>query len=84
MLRGGVEYLVSGYNCQDMHAAILKHIESAGFATSVHRMDDYCELHAVPVPKGEPVYISRVDADGPDDLYLAACELARICRVELE
>jgi hypothetical protein len=66
-----------------MHRPILRHIKSMGFATSVHRMGDYCEVHAVPLPAGEPVYVSRVDGDGPDELYVAACELARMVGVNL-
>jgi hypothetical protein len=42
------------------------------------------ELHAVPLPLGEPVYVSRVDGDGPDELYVAACELAPMVGVDLE
>ena len=33
-------------------------------AIASNAWDDYCEMHGVPVPKGEPVYISRIDADG--------------------
>ena len=53
-----------------MHEAILRQIESLGYATSVHRMGDYCELHAVQVPAGEPVHIARVDGDLPQ-MYTA-------------
>ena len=41
-------------------------------------------MHAVPIPAGEPVYLSRVDGDGDDDVYRAACELARMCGVDVE
>ena len=64
-----------------MHLTVLRQIESLGFATSVHRMGDYCELHAVTVPAGEPVYLVRVDGDSADDVFLAACELALMCGV---
>ena len=46
--------------------------------------DDYCELHAVPLPAGEPVHIARLDGDSDDDVYRAACELAGMCGVDLE
>jgi hypothetical protein len=65
-----------------MHAVVLRHIESLGFATSVHRMCEYCELHAVTVPAGEPVYLVRVDGDSDDDVFLAACEMAAMCGSE--
>ena len=67
-----------------MHAPILRHIESLGFATSVHRMGAYCELHAMPIPVGEPVYLPRVDGDSDEDVDRAACELARMCGVDVE
>lgn len=67
-----------------MHAAILRHLDSLGYATSIHRMGDYVELHAVPLPAGEPLYIARVDGDSGDDVYRAACELAALCGVDLE
>jgi len=59
--------------------SILRRIETHGYATSVHRMGDYCELHAVPLPAGKPLHLSRVDGDSDDDVYMAACELARMC-----
>jgi hypothetical protein len=64
-----------------MHTDVLRRIESHGYATSLHIMGDYCELHAVPLPTGEPVFVSRVDGDGPEDLFVAACELARMVGV---
>jgi hypothetical protein len=48
-----------------MHGAILRHIESMGYATSVHQMGEYVEFHAVPIPTGEPVYVSRWTGIGP-------------------
>jgi hypothetical protein len=33
---------------------ILRQIELLGYATSVHRMGEYAELHAVKLPDGEP------------------------------
>jgi hypothetical protein len=36
------------------------------------------------LPAGEPVHLSRADGESDDDLYVAACELARMCRVGLE
>jgi hypothetical protein len=67
-----------------VHAHTLRQIESLGFLTSVHRMGDYCELHAAKLPDGEPVYIARSDADTEDGVSAAACELARMCGVDLE
>jgi hypothetical protein len=46
-----------------MHARILRHLESLGFLTSVHRMGEYCELHAVKLPEAEVVHIARADGD---------------------
>jgi hypothetical protein len=62
--------------------AILRQIEAARFVTSVHRMGDYCELHAVKLPAGEPMYISRADGDSDADVYRAAREPAASCGVE--
>jgi hypothetical protein len=67
-----------------MHGAILRHIEFLGYATSVHRMGEYCELHAVPIPAGEPVYLSRVDGDSDGGVYRAVCALARMCGVAVD
>ena len=60
-----------------MHRPNLKHIESVGYATSVHRMGEYCELHAKPIPAGEPVYLSW-NGDRDADFYVpeAASALA--------
>ena len=67
-----------------MHAAILRHVESAGDATSVHRMGAYCELHAVRKPDAGEVHIARAEGDGDEEVYRAACELARMVGVDLE
>ena len=67
-----------------MHGLILRRLESLGYATSVHRMGDYCELHAVKLPEGEPLYLARADGETDIDVYLAACDLARMCGVELQ
>ena len=63
---------------------ILQQIEAIGYATSVHRMGAYCELHAVPLPAGEPLYLSRVDGETDEDVNVAALELARMCGVKVE
>ena len=47
-------------------------------------MGAYCELHAVKLPEAEVVHIARADGDSDDDVYLAACELARMCGVDVE
>ena len=59
---------------------VLKLIESFGYATTVHRMGDYVELHAVSLPTGDPVFQSRADGDSDDLVYVAALELARMVR----
>lgn len=63
-------------------SAILREIDRAGLATSVHRMGDYVELHAVPVPDAETIHIARVEGDCDIGLLLAARELARMCGIE--
>ena len=45
-------------------------------------MGEYCELHAVQLPDGELVRIAR--AEGDEEVYLAACELARMCGIALK
>jgi hypothetical protein len=64
--------------------AILKQIESLGYAVSVHRIPSsllgtvgaFVELHAVKVPEGTPVYMTRhADGAGDDEAYAATCEL---------
>jgi hypothetical protein len=69
-----------------MHAAILRDLEALGYATSVRRLGDHCELHAVNVMPGieEPVHIARVDGDTDEDVYRAARALAEMCGVDLE
>jgi hypothetical protein len=64
-------------------ASIHREIDRAGFATSVHRMGDYVEFHAVPLPNAETVHVARVQGDTDATAYLAACELARMCGIEL-
>jgi hypothetical protein len=67
-----------------MHATILRQIESAGYATSVHRMGQRCELHAVRKRDVGEVHIARAEGDGDEQVYLAACELARMVGVDME
>jgi hypothetical protein len=67
-----------------MHESVWRQIEPLGYATSAHRMGDYCEVHAVKLPDGELVRIARAEGDGDEEVYLAAWELARMCGVELE
>jgi hypothetical protein len=42
-----------------------------------------CELRAVKLPEAEFVHIARADGDSDEDVYTAACELARMCGVKL-
>jgi hypothetical protein len=67
-----------------MHAPILRQFESLGFLTSVHRMGDYCEIRAAKPPDGVPLYLARSDDDTKAGAFAAACELARMCGVDLE
>jgi hypothetical protein len=62
---------------------ILRHLESLGFLTSVHRMGEYCEPHAAH-PGGTEVKIARSDQLTAQGVYPAACELARTRGVDLE
>lgn len=65
-------------------ASILREIDRAGFATSVHRMGDYVKLHAIRVPHAEVVHIARAEGDCDVGLLLGARELARMCGIDLE
>jgi hypothetical protein len=67
-----------------VHESLLRQIESLGYATSVHRMGEYVELHGVPLPAGEPVRIVRVDGDGEEQVYRAARALAEMVGIGLE
>jgi hypothetical protein len=64
-------------------SAIISQIETLWYATIVHRMGDYCEMHAV-LLKDPGQHISRVDGDSDDDAYRAACLLAEMVGMELE
>ncbi len=73
--------------------AIIKQIESLGYAVSIHRIPAsllgtvgaFVELHAVKVPEGEPVCVARnADGAGDDELYSATCALAKIVGIELD
>jgi len=64
--------------------AIIKQIESLGYAVSVQRVNDTVEMHAVKVPEGEPVWMARnADGDGEQETYLAVCELARMVGIRI-
>jgi hypothetical protein len=52
-------------------AAILRQVESLGYATSVHRIRDYVEMHAVPLADSEHLVLVR-DGDGDDDAVYRA------------
>ena len=48
-------------------------------------MGDYVELHAVMLPAGEPVHISRViGGDSDAEVMRAPFELACMCAIEVE
>jgi hypothetical protein len=73
--------------------AIIKQIESLGYAVSVHRIPSsllgtvgaFVEMHAVKVSEGEPVWMSRnVDGDGEEETYAATCVLAEMAGIRLE
>jgi hypothetical protein len=68
----------------ERHTSILRQIESLGYATSVHRMGDYVELHAVRPPDGDDLKIARAEGDGDDVVYRAVYALAAMCGVVLE
>ena len=47
-------------------------------------MGEYRERHAVRLQNGKPIFLSRIDGNGPDDIYRAARELARTVGIDLE
>ena len=65
-------------------AAILKQIESLGYVTSVHRMRDYVEMHALRPSNTDELYLAR-DGDGDDEVacYRCACALAEAVGLDL-
>ncbi len=65
-------------------AAILRHIESLGYAVSVHRMGDYCEIHAVFLADPDQQHITRLDGDSDEDACRTARLLAGMVGIELE
>jgi hypothetical protein len=66
-------------------SSIIKHLEQLGYAVSTHDLRDYVEMHAVKLPAGEPPHlVARVDDVGPEAEERCACELARMCGVQLE
>jgi hypothetical protein len=65
--------------------AILRRVESLGWATSAHHVNGVVEMHAVKLPDGEPVHIARVlDGDSDAETYRCACLLAAAVGVDLE
>ena len=67
-------------------AAIIKCIESLGYAVSTHRMIDYVEMHAVFLKDPDTlVRIARCDGgDDDDQIYTTACVLAEMVGIDLE
>jgi hypothetical protein len=62
-------------------ADILRRIEAAGYATSVHHMRRYVELHAVHLSGDHIPHVARAEGDGEQELYLAARALAQMVRL---
>jgi hypothetical protein len=70
---------------RQMHDSILAQIKSLGYATSVHRMGDYIEMHAVELAHPENQHIARVvGSDGPDECDRCAAMLAQMVGIDLE
>jgi hypothetical protein len=68
-----------------MYAAIIKQIESLGYAVSVQMMDEYIEMHAVRLTNPDEQHIARnADGVGENEMYLTACVLAEMVGIELE
>ena len=44
-------------------SGIIQRIESLGYATSVHLMGDYVEMHAVKLDAPDEVHIARSEGD---------------------
>ena len=59
-------------------AAILRQIDAAGYATSVHHMRRYVELRGVHLSGDGVPHVARADGDGEQELYLAARALAEM------
>ena len=59
---------------QGTTATVLKQVESLGYATRVHQMRAYVEMHAVPLEDPEQLVLMP-DGDGDDDqdCYRRAC-----------
>jgi hypothetical protein len=59
-------------------------VESLGYATSVHRLGEYVEMHAVPLANPEQLVLVR-DGDGDDAAacYRCACALAEAVGIDL-
>ena len=64
-------------------AAILRQIDTAGYATSVHHMRRYVELHAIHLSGDGVPHVARAEGDGEQELYLAARALAEMVGVSV-
>lgn len=63
-------------------AAIIRHVESLGFAVTLRRSDRGVEIEAVSPTRR---HIARnLDGDGEEDEYRAACRLAEMVGIDLE
>jgi hypothetical protein len=73
-------------------SALIKQIESLGYAVSVFRnpgsllgsVGPFVEMHAVKLADPEQQHIARVEGDNDEDVYRAACLLAQMVEIELE
>jgi hypothetical protein len=64
--------------------SILATIRGAGFATSVHHMPGYIEMHAVHLSGESEAKISRMAADERDAEYRCAVAVPEMVGIELE
>jgi len=65
--------------------ALLAHIESLGYATSVHLINGVTEMHAVLKSDPDQQHIARmIDGNGEVEQYHCACLLAHMVGIELE
>lgn len=62
-----------------MHQPVLDQIEAISYATSVHRMRDYVEMHALELQNPDNQHIARVvEGDGAEACDKCACLLAEM------
>jgi hypothetical protein len=64
--------------------AILRQVETSGYAVSVHEMGAYVEMHAVRLTGEDIPHVARCEGGGEEALYVCACALAEMVGIELE